>query len=96
MQPADGDLPSIKPEDRPYFEKILNETDDEELSPEEVGRAKAKGNRHARLTRARARAKQERERRIMRLLLKIKNGTPQMRKQAVALRETRCADARMR
>ena len=36
MQPAGGDLPSIKPEDRPYFEKILNETDDEELSPEEV------------------------------------------------------------
>jgi splicing factor 3B subunit 1 len=58
---APGDLPDLKPEDRPYFAKILDgNVDDAGLSPEE-----------------------ERERRIMRLLLKIKNGTPQMRKQAM-------------
>jgi splicing factor 3B subunit 1 len=58
-----GDLPDLKPEDRPYFAKILDgNVDDSGLSPEE-----------------------ERERRIMRLLLKIKNGTPQMRKQAMRM-----------
>jgi splicing factor 3B subunit 1 len=61
LQAPGGDLPDLKPEDRPYFAKILDgNVDDTGLSPEE-----------------------ERERRIMRLLLKIKNGTPQMRKQAM-------------
>lgn len=50
----------IKPEDRPYFEKLLKETDEERLTPDEA-----------------------KERKIMKLLLKIKNGTPPMRKQAL-------------
>ncbi|KAF2068826.1 hypothetical protein CYY_009853 [Polysphondylium violaceum] len=53
---------AIKPEDKVYFEKILNgkEDEDDNLSPEE-----------------------QKERRIMKLLLRIKNGTPPMRKQAL-------------
>ncbi|KAM9966389.1 hypothetical protein ACTFIR_006601 [Dictyostelium discoideum] len=53
---------TIKPEDKVYFEKILQEggDNDEHLSPEE-----------------------QKERRIMKLLLRIKNGTPPMRKQAL-------------
>jgi splicing factor 3B subunit 1 len=54
------DLPSIKPEDRPYFEKLLDGKDDASLSTEEI-----------------------KERKIMRLLLKVKNGTPAQRKQAL-------------
>eukprot|EP01132_Coremiostelium_polycephalum_P004779 gene4779-5959_t len=51
---------AMKPEDKVYFEKVLNEEDDDGLSPEE-----------------------QKERRIMKLLLRIKNGTPPMRKQAL-------------
>lgn len=57
-----GDLPSIKPEDRPYFEKLLEEEDITSMTAEEA-----------------------KERKIMKLLLKIKNGTPPMRK--VSLRQ---------
>jgi len=53
-------LPEIKPEDRPYFEKLLEEEDEDKLTPEEA-----------------------RDRKIMKLLLKVKNGTPPQRKQAL-------------
>lgn len=59
--PGVGQLAFMKPEDQKYFEKVLQEDDEEE-----------------RLSRAEAK-----EREIMRLLLKIKNGTPQLRKQAL-------------
>ncbi|ELR17574.1 splicing factor 3b subunit 1, putative [Acanthamoeba castellanii str. Neff] len=55
-----GNLPAIKPEDKPYFEALLQDVNEEELSIEE-----------------------QKERKIMKLLLKIKNGTPPMRKQAL-------------
>lgn len=50
----------LKPEDTQYFDKLLQEVDEENLSPEE-----------------------QKERQIMKLLLKIKNGTPPMRKSAM-------------
>eukprot|EP01114_Cavostelium_apophysatum_P006986 TRINITY_DN1862_c0_g1_i1.p1 TRINITY_DN1862_c0_g1~~TRINITY_DN1862_c0_g1_i1.p1 ORF type:complete len:1044 (+),score=303.15 TRINITY_DN1862_c0_g1_i1:160-3291(+) len=55
-----GDLPDLKPEDRPFFEKLLEEEKPEEMTPDEA-----------------------RDRKIMKLLLKVKNGTPIMRKQAL-------------
>lgn len=57
---APGGLPFMKPEDYQYFGKLLNEDDEEELSPE-----------------------QSKERKIMKLLLKVKNGTPPQRKTAL-------------
>eukprot|EP00824_Muranothrix_gubernata_P008117 TRINITY_DN2035_c0_g1_i1.p1 TRINITY_DN2035_c0_g1~~TRINITY_DN2035_c0_g1_i1.p1 ORF type:complete len:860 (-),score=198.70 TRINITY_DN2035_c0_g1_i1:53-2632(-) len=53
-------LPYIKPEDIGYFSALLNEVDEEKLTPEE-----------------------QRDRKIMMLLLKVKNGTPPMRKAAL-------------
>lgn len=60
LVPTDGALPFIKPEDQQYFGKLLEEVNEELLSPEEI-----------------------KERKIMRLLLKIKNGTPPQRKTAM-------------
>lgn len=59
-QPNDPELPMLKPEDTQYFDKLLQEVDEENLAPEEL-----------------------KERQIMKLLLKIKNGTPPMRKSAM-------------
>lgn len=56
-QPKDQNLPPLKPEDIQYFDKLLVDVDESQLSPEEA-----------------------KEREIMTLLLKIKNGTPPMRK----------------
>lgn len=47
----------MKPDDMQYFDKLLQDVDEESLPPEE-----------------------QKERKIMKLLLKIKNGTPPMRK----------------
>ena len=58
-QPS-GNLPLLKPDDLQYFDKLLQEVDEEALTPEE-----------------------QKERKIMKLLLKIKNGTPPMRKAAL-------------
>lgn len=55
-----GNLPSLKPDDYQYFDKLLVDIDETTLSAEE-----------------------QRERKIMKLLLKIKNGTPPMRKAAL-------------
>eukprot|EP01112_Ceratiomyxa_fruticulosa_P014447 TRINITY_DN4137_c0_g1_i1.p1 TRINITY_DN4137_c0_g1~~TRINITY_DN4137_c0_g1_i1.p1 ORF type:complete len:1074 (+),score=284.27 TRINITY_DN4137_c0_g1_i1:191-3412(+) len=55
-----NNIPFVKPEDRDFFGKVLEDTDESELSPEE-----------------------QKERKIMRLLLKVKNGTPTMRKAAL-------------
>ncbi|CAA2986935.1 splicing factor 3B subunit 1 [Olea europaea subsp. europaea] len=55
-----GGLPMMKPEDYQYFGALLNEEDEEVLSPEE-----------------------QKERKIMKLLLKVKNGTPPQRKTAL-------------
>jgi len=60
LEQPSGNLPAIKPEDKPYFEALLQDVNEEELSVEE-----------------------QKERKIMKLLLKIKNGTPPMRKQAL-------------
>lgn len=57
---APGGLPFMKPEDYQYFGVLLNEEDEEELSPDE-----------------------QKERKIMKLLLKVKNGTPPQRKTAL-------------
>ncbi|XP_022985010.1 splicing factor 3B subunit 1-like [Cucurbita maxima] len=57
---APGGLPFMKPEDYQYFGALLNEEDEELLSPEE-----------------------QKERKIMKLLLKVKNGTPPQRKTAL-------------
>ncbi|KAM7271624.1 hypothetical protein ACFE04_030838 [Oxalis oulophora] len=57
---APGGLPFMKPEDYQYFGALLNEDNEEELSPEE-----------------------QKERKIMKLLLKVKNGTPPQRKTAL-------------
>ena len=54
-------LPELKPEDEMFFQKLMDDVDEEELPQEE-----------------------QTERKIMRLLLKVKNGTPPQRK--VALR----------
>lgn len=59
MQPK-GNLPMMKPDDMQYFDKLLDDVDEESLSAEE-----------------------QKERKIMKLLLKIKNGTPPMRKAAL-------------
>ncbi|KAG5519718.1 hypothetical protein PMAC_001875 [Pneumocystis sp. 'macacae'] len=58
--PGVGDLAFFKQEDMKYFGKLMDSTDESELSVEEL-----------------------KERKIMRLLLKIKNGTPSMRKSAL-------------
>ncbi|CAF1106840.1 unnamed protein product, partial [Didymodactylos carnosus] len=55
-----GNLPLLKPDDLQYFGKLLEEIDEEQLSPED-----------------------QKERKIMKLLIKIKNGTPPMRKAAL-------------
>ncbi|KAJ0617192.1 putative armadillo-like helical, splicing factor 3B subunit 1, TOG domain-containing protein [Helianthus annuus] len=55
-----GGLPFMKPEDYQYFGALLNEEDEEDLSPDE-----------------------QKERKIMKLLLKVKNGTPPQRKTAL-------------
>jgi splicing factor 3B subunit 1 len=55
-----GNLPLMKPDDLQYFNKLLEDIDDDSLPPEEA-----------------------KERKIMKLLLKIKNGTPPMRKSAL-------------
>nr|CAG4640605.1 EOG090X00GC [Eulimnadia texana] len=55
-----GNLPFLKPEDAQYFDKLLVDVDESDLSPDEL-----------------------KERKIMTLLLKIKNGTPPMRKSAL-------------
>ncbi|KAK9018897.1 hypothetical protein V6N11_033942 [Hibiscus sabdariffa] len=57
---APGGLPFMKPEDYQYFGSLLNEENEDELSPEE-----------------------QKERKIMKLLLKVKNGTPPQRKTAL-------------
>ena len=57
-----GNLPSLKPDDYQYFDKLLVDVDETTLSSEE-----------------------QRERKIMKLLLKIKNGTPPMRKVTIYL-----------
>ncbi|KAG1331979.1 putative splicing factor 3B subunit 1 [Cocos nucifera] len=57
---APGGLPFMKPEDYQYFGALLNEEEEEQLSPEE-----------------------QKERKIMKLLLKVKNGTPPQRKTAL-------------
>lgn len=59
LQPG-GNLPLMKPDDLQYFNKLLEDIDDDSLPPEEA-----------------------KERKIMKLLLKIKNGTPPMRKSAL-------------
>ncbi|KAM3271499.1 hypothetical protein ACQJBY_041975 [Aegilops geniculata] len=53
-------LPLMKPEDIHFFGKLLNEDDEEQLTPEE-----------------------QKERKIMKLLLKVKNGTPPQRKMSL-------------
>ncbi|EJD43740.1 ARM repeat-containing protein [Auricularia subglabra TFB-10046 SS5] len=58
--PGVGTLAFFKAEDAKYFEKILKEEDETQLSVDEM-----------------------KERKIMRLLLKIKNGTPPVRKTAL-------------
>ncbi|KAL9321109.1 hypothetical protein ACSQ67_012948 [Phaseolus vulgaris] len=55
-----GGLPFMKPEDYQYFGALLNEENEEDLSPDE-----------------------QKERKIMKLLLKVKNGTPPQRKTAL-------------
>ncbi|GLT26082.1 hypothetical protein SLA2020_011690 [Shorea laevis] len=57
---APGGLPYMKPEDYQLFKKLLDDVNEEELSPEE-----------------------QKERKIMKLLLKVKNGTPPQRKTAL-------------
>lgn len=57
---APGGLPFMKPEDYQHFGALLNEEDEDTLSPEE-----------------------SKERKIMKLLLKVKNGTPPQRKTAL-------------
>ncbi|KAI9710139.1 MAG: hypothetical protein M1820_002941 [Bogoriella megaspora] len=58
--PGVGELQFFKQEDMSYFGKLLDSTDETDLSMEDL-----------------------RERKIMRLLLKVKNGTPPMRKTAL-------------
>ncbi|KAI9187378.1 hypothetical protein LWI28_027435 [Acer negundo] len=55
-----GGLPFMKPEDYQYFGALLNEDEEEELSPDE-----------------------QKEQKIMKLLLKVKNGTLPQRKTAL-------------
>ena len=58
--PDGGALPFIKEEDYQYFSALLEEVNEDEITPEEA-----------------------KERKIMKLLLKIKNGTPAQRKAAL-------------
>jgi splicing factor 3B subunit 1 len=60
LQAKGDNMPMLKPDDMQYFDKLLVDVDEEELSPEE-----------------------SKERKIMQMLLKIKNGTPPMRKSAL-------------
>lgn len=60
LQPADEDLPAIKPEDYQYFRVLMEPKADNEMTIEEA-----------------------KERKIMKILLRIKNGTPQMRRQSL-------------
>lgn len=60
MEAKGGNLPPLKPEDVQYFDKLLNDVDEDTLSLED-----------------------QKERKIMKLLLKIKNGSPPMRKAAL-------------
>ncbi|KAF7232024.1 hypothetical protein EG68_10137 [Paragonimus skrjabini miyazakii] len=60
MQPKGVNLPMMRPDDLQYFDKLLQDVDEDSLSPEEA-----------------------KERKIMTFLLKIKNGTPPMRKSAL-------------
>lgn len=60
LPPEIADLPFTKPEDVQFFGKLLDNKDEDTLSPEE-----------------------QKERRIMKLLLKVKNGTPPQRKTAL-------------
>ncbi|ELU02348.1 hypothetical protein CAPTEDRAFT_106786, partial [Capitella teleta] len=60
LQAKGENMPMLKPDDMQYFDKLLVDVDEEELSPEEA-----------------------KERKIMQMLLKIKNGTPPMRKSAL-------------
>ncbi|XP_053210580.1 splicing factor 3B subunit 1-like [Panonychus citri] len=60
LEPKGQNLPPLKPEDIQYFDKLLNEVNEDSLSLDE-----------------------QKERKIMKLLLKIKNGTPPMRKSAL-------------
>lgn len=60
LPPEIADLPFSKPEDVQFFGKLLDDKDEDQLSPEE-----------------------QKERRIMKLLLKVKNGTPPQRKTAL-------------
>eukprot|EP01129_Flabellula_baltica_P014105 TRINITY_DN6691_c0_g1_i1.p1 TRINITY_DN6691_c0_g1~~TRINITY_DN6691_c0_g1_i1.p1 ORF type:complete len:766 (-),score=232.56 TRINITY_DN6691_c0_g1_i1:1568-3835(-) len=53
-------LPEIKPEDKQYFETLLDGKEEEEMTADEA-----------------------KDRKIMKLLLKVKNGTPPQRKQAL-------------
>ncbi|CAI9106349.1 OLC1v1005485C1 [Oldenlandia corymbosa var. corymbosa] len=55
-----GGLPLMKPEDYQYFGVLLQDINEDELSPED-----------------------QKERKIMKLLLKVKNGTPPQRKTAL-------------
>lgn len=59
LQPS-GDLPLMRPDDIQYFDKLLEDVDEDSLSSAEL-----------------------KEREIMKLLLKIKNGTPPIRKSAM-------------
>lgn len=65
--PGVGDLQVFKPEDMQYFGKLVDGSDESQLSLEEL-----------------------KERKIMRLLLKIKNGTPPMRKTALRQMTDNC------
>ncbi|KAL7064336.1 hypothetical protein AAHC03_05480 [Spirometra sp. Aus1] len=60
LQPKGNNLPMMRPDDLQYFDKLLQDVDEDSLPPEEAT-----------------------ERKIMTLLLKIKNGTPPMRKSAL-------------
>ncbi|OON16856.1 HEAT repeat protein, partial [Opisthorchis viverrini] len=60
MQPKGANLPMMRPDDLQYFDKLLQDVDEDSLPPEEA-----------------------KERKIMTFLLKIKNGTPPMRKSAL-------------
>ncbi len=69
LQPADSDLPPIKPEDYQYFSRLLTE-------PE--GAQSAAGGEGESLD-----VEKAKERKVMKLLLRIKSGTPQMRRQSM-------------
>jgi len=91
-------LPFVKPEDYQYFAPLLKEDDEfEDITPEEVRPGLGLGLAIPTPTPTPTRIPtptptptptpnpphQARERKIMKLLLKVKNGTPPMRKQAL-------------